>query len=200
MKKASQREEDDMYVFPNTCMGRTKQWWWYLFEYPSLSLRSRIVAVISFFFVLLSTVVLVVSTLLEDSHRNDPNYSNPFIDVLEAIYMTWFTVEFLVSFLSCPDHCKFIKSFMNIIDLLAILPYYLSPLVDQLQSVKQVGQVLRILRIMRVFKMARHSRGLQGLGYTMKASYAELALIMMFVGIGVLIFSALTYMAEKELA
>ena len=54
-------------------MGRTKQWWWYLFEYPSLSLRSRIVAVISFFFVLLSTVVLVVSTLLEDSHRNDPN-------------------------------------------------------------------------------------------------------------------------------
>ena len=76
--------------------------------------------------------------------------------------MTWFTVEFLVRFLSCPDLCKFIKSFMNIIDLLAILPYYLSPLVDQLQSVKQVGQVLRILRIMRVFKMARHSRGLQG--------------------------------------
>ena len=76
--------------------------------------------------------------------------------------MTWFTVEFLVRFLSCPDHCKFIKSFMNIIDLLAILPYYLAPLVNQLQSVKQVGQVLRILRIMRVFKMARHSRGLQG--------------------------------------
>ena len=77
--------------------------------------------------------------------------------------MTWFTVEFLVRFLSCPDHCKFIKSFMNIIDLLAILPYYLAPLMNQLQSVKQVGQVLRILRIMRVFKMARHSRGLQGM-------------------------------------
>ena len=35
--------------------------------------RSRIVAVISFVFVLLSTIVLVVSTLLEDSHRNEPN-------------------------------------------------------------------------------------------------------------------------------
>ena len=73
MKKASQREEDDMYIFPATCIGRTKQWWWYLFEYPSLSLRSRTVALISFFFVLLSTVVLVVSTLLEDFHRNDLN-------------------------------------------------------------------------------------------------------------------------------
>ena len=88
--------------------------------------------------------------------------SNPVINILEAIYMTWFTIEFLVRFLSCPDHCKFIKSFMNIIDLLAILPYYLAPLVNQLDSIKQVGQVLRILRIMRVFKMARHSRGLQG--------------------------------------
>ena len=88
--------------------------------------------------------------------------SNPVIDILEAIYMTWVTIEFVVRFLSCPDHCKFIKSFMNIIDLLAILPYYLAPLVDQLDSIKQVGQVLRILRIMRVFKMARHSRGLQG--------------------------------------
>lgn len=73
MKKASMREEDDMFVFPSTCLGRTKQWWWYLFEYPSLSLRSRVVAVISFVFVLLSTIVLVVSTLLEDAHNDEEN-------------------------------------------------------------------------------------------------------------------------------
>ena len=29
MKKASQREEDNIYVFPNTCVGRTKQWYSY---------------------------------------------------------------------------------------------------------------------------------------------------------------------------
>ena len=28
MKKASQREEDNIYVFPNTCVGRTKQWYY----------------------------------------------------------------------------------------------------------------------------------------------------------------------------
>ena len=34
----------------------------------------------------------------------------------------------------------------------------------------------------------------------MQASYKELGLILMFVGIGILIFSALTYMSEKDLA
>ena len=87
---------------------------------------------------------------------------------------------------------------MNIIDMLAILPYYLAPLLDQLQSVKTVGQILRILRIIRVFKLARHSRGLQGLGYTMKSSYKELGLILMFFSILSLIFSSLVYIFEKD--
>ena len=39
--------------------------------------------------------------------------------------MTWFTLEFVGRFLSCPDYFKFFRSFMNIIDMLAILPYYL---------------------------------------------------------------------------
>ena len=122
----------------------------------------------------------------------------PIIDTLETIYMTWFTLEFIGRFLSCPDYFQFFRSFMNIIDILAILPYYLAPLLDQLESVKTVGQILRILRIIRVFKLARHSRGLQGLGYTMKSSYKELGLILMFFGILTMIFSSLVYIFEKE--
>ena len=82
------REEDDMYVFPATCLGRTKQWWWYLFEYPSLSLRSRIVAVISFVFVLLSTIVLVVSTLLEDAHQEEETCKFDLLDI-DIRYWLW---------------------------------------------------------------------------------------------------------------
>ena len=47
---------------------------------------------------------------------NDLLDSNDVIIILEAIYMTWFTIEFLVRFFSCPDYCKFIRSFMNIIE------------------------------------------------------------------------------------
>ena len=37
--------------------------------------------------------------------------SNETIEILEAIYMTWFTLEFVVRFISCPDRCKFYFSY-----------------------------------------------------------------------------------------
>ena len=71
MKKAEQMEEVDIFQFPKTTIGRIRQWWWYLLEYPSFSIKSRIVALVSFFFGFLSSIVLVVSMVLEDLHKNE---------------------------------------------------------------------------------------------------------------------------------
>ena len=65
----------------------------------------------------------------------------PFV-IIEAAYMAWFTLEFFVRLVSSPSkvilsppgeatdeihsQLKFCKAFMNIVDLLAILPYYIS--------------------------------------------------------------------------
>jgi len=36
----------------------------------------------------------------------------------------WFTSEFALRFAACPDHVVFFKNLMNVIDLVAIIPYY----------------------------------------------------------------------------
>ncbi len=94
---------------------------------------------------------------------------------------------------------------MNIIDVLSILPYFISVFLvesnanaESFDNVRRIVQVFRIGRILRIFKLARHSTGLQAFAYTIRNSSKELGLLMLFIAMGVLIFSSLCYFAEKD--
>ena len=95
---------------------------------------------------------------------------------------------------------------MNTIDLLAILPFYIGLIVENLNGgindrftdVRRFVQILRIFRIVRIFKVARHSTGLQVLGYTVRNSGSELGLLFMLLLMGMTLFSSLVYYAEED--
>ena len=192
---------------------------WNLFEYPDSSLGARVLALISVVVIVASIVVLCVETMPEfqllkvetlndtkeaekvRNHNNIANVARSWFNDLEIAFITWFTFEYIMRVTTSPRKLFFVRSFLNIIDLLAILPFYVEFALKNTISGDQnfslaFLRILRLVRVFRIFKLSRHSSGLQILGMTLRKSLRELGLLIFFLVIGVVIFSSMVYYAE----
>ncbi|XP_026788576.3 potassium voltage-gated channel subfamily G member 3 isoform X2 [Pangasianodon hypophthalmus] len=174
------------------------------FEEPASSVAAQILASVSVLFVIVSMVLLCASTLpdwktaesnMVEEHR-----------IIEAVCIGWFTAECIVRFLVSRDKCEFVRRPLNIIDLLAITPYYISVtmtvLTGENSQLQRAGVTLRVLRMMRIFwviKLARHFLGLQTLGLTLRRCYREMVMLLVFICVAMAIFGALAQLLEHGL-
>ncbi|XP_024235909.1 shaker-related potassium channel tsha2 [Oncorhynchus tshawytscha] len=199
---------------------------WLLFEYPESSGPARMIAVVSVSVIVISILIFCLETLpqfREDTsanlplsnhhttngttlHKKNNLFTDPFF-MVETLCIVWFSFEFLVRFLSCPSKPAFFKNAMNSIDILAIAPYFITlglELAEQQEAGSEqamslaILRVIRLVRVFRIFKLSRHSKGLQILGQTLHASISELALLIFFLLIGVILFSSAVYFAEAD--
>ncbi|KAK2544587.1 potassium voltage-gated channel subfamily G member 3 isoform X2 [Columba livia] len=175
------------------------------FEEPTSSVAAQVLATVSILFVIVSMVVLCASTLPEwraPENRSMEEHSR----IIEAICIGWFTAECIVRFIVSKNKCEFVRRPLNIIDLLAITPYYISVLMTvftgENSQLQRAGVTLRVLRMMRIFwviKLARHFIGLQTLGLTLKRCYREMVMLLVFICVAMAIFSALSQLLENGL-
>lgn len=135
--------------------------------------------------------------------------------IIETVCVAWFSLEFVLRFIQARSKLDFLRGPLNIIDAMAILPYYVSLVVSEedpsldnerpgggkgyLDKLGLVLRILRALRILYVMRLARHSLGLQTLGLTVRRSTREFGLLLLFLCVAVTLFSPLVHLAESEL-
>ncbi len=200
--------DKDLEMFEGTwCSERRKELWLRL-ENPGYSCSAKIIAVFSLSVVLMSIVAMCVHSMPE-FHQvdvNDKEVENPVLAVFETFCVLWFSVEFILRLAVTPCLCKFLSNVLNIIDFASIVPFYATLAFEtmdaeeseELENVGRVVQILRLMRIFRILKLARHSVGLRSLGATLRHSYHEVGLLILFLSVGISIFSVLIYFVERE--
>lgn len=94
-----------------------------------------------------------------------------FLRYSEVIVVGIFTLEYLLRILSSEKKFKFIFSFYGLIDLFAILPFYLATAID-LRSIR----LLRLLRMLRLLKLVRYRKAINRLAAAFGAAKEELAI------------------------
>ena len=107
----------------------------------------------------LTVQILIIISLISFSIETLPNLeasTRHYLRLIEIFTVSVFTVEYLGRIIVADRKLKFIFSFYGLVDLFAILPFYLSTSID-LRSVR----ALRFLRIFRVLKLFRYSRAIQ---------------------------------------
>ncbi|XP_019736027.1 potassium voltage-gated channel subfamily S member 1-like [Hippocampus comes] len=129
----------------------------------------------------------------------------PAVDVVEALSTCWFTLEVVLRFLLAPNRKQFLRQPLNVIDVASVFPVYVTLICDwalgaqsELGDLGRVLQVLRLMRIFRVLKLARHSTGLRSLGATLRHSYREVGILLLYLAVGVSVFSGMAYTAECQ--
>lgn len=141
-------------------------------------------------FILVSVLLVMLESVPEwrADHESFFFYS-------EWIFTILFTIEYLVRIVISPKPFRYMISTWGIIDLLSILPTFISPFIAGYTSFRVV-RALRLLRIFRILKLSRFTSESQALAHSLKASYYKIMVFLFFVVMMIIMAGTLMYVIE----
>lgn len=116
--------------------------------------------------------------------------------VLEWIFTGLFTIEYILRLVSITKPLRYVVSVLGLIDLLAIIPAYLSIFLIGAQSLL-VLRALRLLRIFRIFKLTHLLSEMEFLKTAVFISMKKISIFMLVVFTVIIILGSVMYLVEN---
>ena len=145
---------------------------------------------------LVAILMSVTCVLLESVPEINAEYGMP-LRVAEWFFTILFTIEYVLRLWTVAHARSYAFSFLGIVDLLAILPTYLSAFFSGTQSLAVVRGI-RLLRVFRVLKLARFVREGSQLAGALYASREKITVFVSGVVCIAVLFGTLMYLIEGD--
>lgn len=162
-------------------------------------LVERIIDIFILTLIALNSVAVLIESIIKSAAFLE------FLSYFEVVSVTIFSIEYLlrlwVSDLYYPDmpkwraRVRYVFSGMALIDLLAILPFYVPFLIP---IDLRVLRTLRLFRLMRLFKANRYTNGMATIIRVLKAKASELVSSIIVILTLMIISSAIMYNVESQ--
>ena len=143
-----------------------------------------------YFFILLNAIILCLETVKEF------NYIKPYFQLFEFVSVVVFSIEYvchLVYAYAEKRLFKYVFSFLGIIDLISVAPFYVGDV--HFTFVK----ILRLFRMLRILKIYRYSEHIQTIISVIKSKMEFLTAIMLATGVVLFFCSYTTYYFEHDI-
>lgn len=167
-----------------------------LFEDPNFSPAAWYISATVFIFIIISTITIVIETLPD--FENDDSKLHFFIVECMAIFV--FTVEYTVRWWAHDKVWEFMCEPLNVIDLVAIIPFYVDLLLLALSIendfFSNFMKLFRLIRVLRIFKLARYNENIVLCMTAMVESQDTLGLMVFMLSIVVVVFSSFVFFFE----
>ena len=140
--------------------------------------------------------ILIVISLISFAFETLPNLSTTWQTVLkytEIVIVLIFTIEYIIRISLCRPRLKYVFSFYGLIDLIAILPFFLATGID-IKSVR----AFRLLRLLRFVKLLKYNAAIRRLKEALNDAKDELILSGLVAGILLDLASIGIYYFEGE--
>ena len=155
-------------------------------------------------FFLLGFILANAAAIVLASVRSFGQRYGAFFTGFEYFSVAVFTVEYLLRLWSCAEdpryrdplrgRLRYMLSPMAIVDLLAVLPFYIAAGGADLRMLR----ILRVFRLLRLVKIARYSKALQVFGRVLVHTWGQLVFSLVLLAVLLLLASSLIYMAEQD--
>lgn len=145
---------------------------------------------------LLLAIICSITVILFDSIYSVHQRAGTYLKAFEWFFTILFTIEYALRISVSPKKFHYVFSFFGIIDLLSILPSFLSLFFPQFQFL-MVLRSMRLLRIFKIFHMRSFLIAIFYISEALRNSYRKIIVFMLFISLLVIIIGSLMNVIES---
>ena len=169
---------------------------WDMMSEPESGPVAMAISVVILLLIMVGSVTFCMETMSQ--FQDEDEEPLPSLRLIELVSIVVFSSELTVKLASCPSIKGFFSSYLNWIDVLAVLPFYVELAAASLDlKGTRVLRIVRLVRVFRVLKLGGKFEKLQVVSSAMRDSMDMLAMMMFLLILSIIIFSTLAYFCEE---